>query len=196
MNANPREELNLLIHYLGPDSRKHAVSIRTANLNDPQKALEKLWRRLDDQYGSPVLLESSIKSRLSEFPKLTGKDSKKIFELADLFSEVQLRMEDPTLKRSLAYLDSSTGMRPIVAKLSIILQEKWTTRATNYNSQNGVTYPPFTYLVQFGTEMNRIRNDPRFNYQGTCETSTNCSNRSNISNDFRRRDSLTKTVFR
>lgn len=101
-------------------------------------------------------------------------------------------MEDPTLNRSLAYLDSSTGMRPIVAKLPINLQEKWTTRATNYNSQNGVTYPPFTYLIQFVTEMNRIRNDPSFNYQGTCETSTNCSNRSNFSNDFRRRDSFNK----
>lgn len=192
LNANPREELNLLIHYLGPDSRKHAVSIRTANLNNPQKALEKLWSRLDDRYGSPVLLESSIKSRLSEFPKLTGKDSKKLFELADLLSEVQLRMEDPTLNRSLAYLDSSTGMRPIVAKLPINLQEKWTTRATNYNLQNGVTYPPFTYLVQFVTEMSRIRNDPSFNYQATCETSTNCSNRSNFVNDFRHRDSFKK----
>lgn len=80
LNSNPREELNLL----GPDSRKHAVSIRTANLNNPYKALKKLWSRLDDRYGGPVLLESSKKSRLSEFPKLTGKDSKKLFELADL----------------------------------------------------------------------------------------------------------------
>ncbi|XP_065942625.1 uncharacterized protein [Magallana gigas] len=101
-------------------------------------------------------------------------------------------MEDPTLNRSLAYLDLSTGMRPIVAKLPINLQEKWTTRATNYNLQNGVTYLPFTYLVQFVTEMSRIRNDPSFNYQATCETSTNCSNRSNFANDFRHRDSFKK----
>jgi hypothetical protein len=82
---------------------------------------------LDDWYGSPVLLEASIKSRLEDFPRLTGKDNKKLFDLVDLLSEIELRIEDPFLSRSLMCLDSSTGMRPNVAKLPPNLQEKWTT---------------------------------------------------------------------
>lgn len=42
LGVNPREELDLLLKWLGPDSTKHAQSIRIANASNPAEALRKV----------------------------------------------------------------------------------------------------------------------------------------------------------
>lgn len=53
LSLTPSEEFDLLIKWLGPESRKHAISLRTANANDPGRGLKRLWERLNERYGSP-----------------------------------------------------------------------------------------------------------------------------------------------
>lgn len=40
-----------------------AISIKTANISQPDKGLKLLWDRLDERYGS---LEAALKTKLSE----------------------------------------------------------------------------------------------------------------------------------
>lgn len=61
LNVTSQEEIDLLVKYLGAESRSHAesvrFSVRIANASDYQRALSKIWKRLDERYGSPELVE-------------------------------------------------------------------------------------------------------------------------------------------
>jgi hypothetical protein len=51
LKVTPLEELDLLTKWLGPESKKYAVSIRTANIFYPQRGLNLIWDRLENRYG-------------------------------------------------------------------------------------------------------------------------------------------------
>ena len=164
------EELDLLVKWLGPESSKHARSLRAANAQEPARGLERVWQRLDERYGCPEMVESALKNKLSDFPKLTNKDNKKLYELSDLLSEIESVKNQEKYKALLGYLDSSSGVRPIIAKLPYGLQEKWTSHAVKYKQSHQVIFPPFSVLVDFIVETSRIKNDPSFVYDSALTT--------------------------
>ena len=132
MSVNPSEEMDLLVKWLGVESRKFALSIRSANTHDPGKGLKRIWERLDERFGSPEMVHSVLIKKLHEFPKIGPKDSVKLYELSDILTEIESLKEDPKYATLLAYFDSSVGVSPVVAKLPYNLQEKWTTRANSF----------------------------------------------------------------
>ena len=77
------------------------------------------------------MVESALKNKLASFPKLTNKDTKKLYDLADILFEIEATKENKNYKTLLA---SSSGVAPIVAKLPYQLQEKWTNRAVVWYS--------------------------------------------------------------
>lgn len=162
LGVNPREELDLLLKWLGPDSNKHAQSRRIANASDPAEALRKVWERLDERYGSPELIESALKRKLMNFPKLTNKDTEKLYTLSDLLCEIASIKENPAYSSLLAYFDSSSGVNQVIAKLPYNMQTKWMDRASKYKTSQKVSFPPFTFFVNFVKEMTRMMNDPSF----------------------------------
>lgn len=104
------EELDLLIKFLGLETKQHAMRIRGSYPCDPAKRLDRVWERLDELYGSPELVESILKKKISKFPRLTAKDARKIYELSDVAAEVESVKENPEYKTVLAYYDSSYGV--------------------------------------------------------------------------------------
>ena len=144
LNVTPNEELDLMVKYLGPESSTHATSLRVANVNSPERALKRLWDRLNERYGCPEMVEAALKIRLANFPKLTIKDSRKLYELSDIVSEIEATMEDERYQSLLAYYNSSSGVIPIVNKLPYSLQE--------------------TLFAEFLRRISKIRNDPSFAY--------------------------------
>lgn len=160
LRASPGEELDLLIKWLGTESKKFAMTMRTANPKDPEKAVDLIWQRLQERYGSPELVEAALKSKLDRFPLVSINDGKKLYDLADLLTEIAAIKEDPTYATLLSYFDSSSGILPVVKKLPMNLQEKWITRAAAYKRHSGLPHPPFKFFVEFIVEMSQIRNDP------------------------------------
>ena len=156
--------MDLLIKYLGPESRKHALSIRTSNIFNIPRGLQRLWERLDDRYGAPELVEASIRAKLANFPKLGSKDGQRLYDLSDILMELQFLKEDPKYSCMLSYLNSSVGIRTIVSKLPYSLQEKWTGRAMKYKTSHSTVFPPFSVFVDFIKEMSKVKNDPSFIY--------------------------------
>ena len=73
LGVTPSEEVDLLIKWLGPESKKQALSIRSCYSYNPQKALEKVWERLEDRYGAPEMVYSTVLKKLNEFPKIGPK---------------------------------------------------------------------------------------------------------------------------
>ena len=165
LQVNPAEEMDLLVKWLGNDSARHAHSLRAANAGNPARALTQAWDRLDERYGSPEMIETALKTKLNNFPRLTNKDSKKLYELSDMVTEMECIKENDKYRTLLSYFDSSSGVIPIVNKLPYSLQDKWTNRAWRYKQDHKVPFPPFRVFAEFLREASRVRNDPSFNYE-------------------------------
>ena len=165
LQATATEELDLMTKWLGPESSKLVASLRSANSKNAQKAIECMWVRLDERYGSPEIVEAALKSKLAKFPKLTNRDNKKLYDLSDILTEIQTSMEDVQYNTVLAYYNSSSGVTPIVNKLPYGIQEKWTNHASSYKRTHSVPYPPFHIFVKFIDGISKIRNDPSFVYE-------------------------------
>ena len=167
LNVSPTEEMDLLIKWLGPESSKKAVSLRSANASNPQRGLERIWERLEDRYSSPEMVQALLHRKLASFPKLSNKDNRSLYDLADIVAEIESIKENEKYQTLFAYFDSSSGVSPIVCKLPYNLQEKWTTETVKYKKQFGVAYPPFTFFASFVREMSKVKNDPSFIYDQT-----------------------------
>lgn len=170
LGASPLERLDLLIQNLGTNSKRQAMNIRSANPNEPSRALILIWERLDSRFGSPESIESSLKDRVSAFPVLKNTDRSQLFELSDLLMEIDSIKRDERFSLLFAYYDSSTGINPIVRKLPYSIQEKWTNEANRYKEANKVTFPPFSLFVSFIQRTARIRNDPGFVFDNNNST--------------------------
>lgn len=71
------------------------------------------WDRLDECYGAPEVIGSSLFEKLDSFPKISKKDNRKLRELGDLgLMELLSAKEDGYL-----YLDTAHGIGPNVEKL-------------------------------------------------------------------------------
>ncbi|MES9969565.1 MAG: hypothetical protein ABW092_05990, partial [Candidatus Thiodiazotropha sp.] len=181
LSVTPFEEMDLLVKWLGPDSSKHALSIRSSNADNPARGLQRIWDRMEERYGCPEMVESALKTKLASFPKLTNKDTKKLYDLSDILSEIEAAKENRNYQNLLAYFDSSSGVAPIVAKLPYQLQEKWTNRAVAYKKSNNVSYPPFPVFSSFIREMSKIKNDLGFDYERCSPIGREAPNKSNPS---------------
>lgn len=80
LQVTPFEKMDLLVKFLCPESSKFAASIRTANTTYSKRGLERIWSRLQERYGSPELVESALKTKLRDFPRITNRDSKRLYE--------------------------------------------------------------------------------------------------------------------
>lgn len=98
LSVTPMEDLDLLIKFLGLESRQHANRIRAPYPSDPAKGDDRVLGRLDERYGSPELVESILKEKISKFPRLTAKDARKIYELSDVAAEVESVKENQSTK--------------------------------------------------------------------------------------------------
>ncbi|CAG2239905.1 unnamed protein product [Mytilus edulis] len=167
LSLSASEEVDLLVKYLGPESTKSAVSIRSANYLDLSKARDRIWERLHDRYARPEMVETSIKQKLMYFPKITYKDPKQLYDLLDIVSEIAAIKTYEQYRPLFSYFDSSAGVNPIVAKLPYQLQEKWSTEANKYKEYHSSSYPPFEVFEIFLRKIARMKNDPSFIYEDT-----------------------------
>ncbi|PIK48185.1 hypothetical protein BSL78_14928 [Apostichopus japonicus] len=161
LNLLPREELDLLIKWLGGKSSLHAKRLRSAQVTNPQVGLDMVWQRLDECYGAPEVVEQALLRKVDDFPKMNTKDNTKIRELGDVLLELECAMRDGTLP-GLSYLDSAGGVKRIVEKLPPGLQDKWRSKGARYKEDYNVTFPPFSVFSRFVRQEAKILNDPSF----------------------------------
>ncbi|KAM4023316.1 uncharacterized protein ACNLHF_028069 [Anomaloglossus baeobatrachus] len=170
-----REDIDLLVKYLGDESVKHAVRIRDININCPKTGLKEIWERLDECYGSVEVIERAVFKRIDDFPRISNKGLQKLRELSDLLMEVQVAKCEGDLQ-GLAFLDTARGVNPIVQKLPYNLQEKCLTHGSTYKYKHSVPFPPFSVFVEFVQQQARIRNDPSFDFAMSYDTPPQAAN--------------------
>lgn len=94
-------------------------------------ALELIWERLEETYGSPEAIESALFTKLDQFPKIGPRDNQKLRELSDLLQEINAAKQEGYL-HGLSYLDTARGVAPIVDKLPYGIQDKWMMEGSHY----------------------------------------------------------------
>nr|XP_022331795.1 uncharacterized protein LOC111129629 [Crassostrea virginica] len=172
LNVTPFEEMDLLVKWLGPESKRFASSIRTSNIHNPFTGLHRIWERLEERYGRPEMVEAALKQKLDSFPKVSPKEPKKLYDLLDILTEIESAKENPRYSVLLSYFDSSSGVIPIINKLPYGLQEKWVSQASKYKNQFHVPFPPFGFLVNFIREISTMKNDPALQHESSQSSST------------------------
>lgn len=161
LNLSPREELDLLVKWLGAESAEQAKRIRSVHVLNPAAGLSMVWQRLEDCYGTPEVIEHALLKKIEDFPKLTNKDNAKLRELGDILLELECAKAEGFLP-GLAFLDTARGVNPIAEKLPYSLQEKWITKGSRFKEEHGVAFPPFPVFSQFIRQQAKVRNDPSF----------------------------------
>ena len=112
------------------------------------------------------MIEAALKCKLNNFPKISHKDPKKLYDLLDILTEIESVKENPQYATLLSYYDSSSGVNPIICKLPQPLQNKWVSQANKYKKYYSVPFPPFSFLVDFIRETSSMKNDPAFQFDG------------------------------
>ncbi|XP_037503363.1 uncharacterized protein LOC119378234 [Rhipicephalus sanguineus] len=161
LGLSPREELDLLIKWLGPRSATQAQRLKSVHVEDFAAGLNTVWNRLDGTYGCPEVVEDSLLKRLEDFPRVSHRDAFKLQELSDLLLELEVAKADPHLA-GLRYLDTARGVNAIVAKLPPGLQEKWMSAGSKYKKEHQTAFPPFSFFSKFIMDEAGMRNDPSF----------------------------------
>lgn len=75
LSLTPREELDLLIKWLGPTSKEQAKRIRAIHSHNTTAGLNMVWQRLEESYGTPEAVEHSLLKRIEEFPRISNRDN-------------------------------------------------------------------------------------------------------------------------
>ena len=161
LNLTSREELDLLVKWLGADSAEQARRIRSVHVLNPAAGLHMVWQRVEECYGTPEAVEDALLKKIEDFPKLTNKDNAKLRELGDILLELECAKEEGYLP-GLAFLDTARGVNPIAEKLPYSLQERWISTGFRFKEENGVAFPPFSIFSQFVRRQAKVRNDPSF----------------------------------
>ncbi|XP_063758693.1 uncharacterized protein LOC134877201 [Eleginops maclovinus] len=161
LNLSAREELDLLTKWLGAESSEQAKRVRAVHVLNPAAGVAMVWRRLEECYGTPEVIEDALLKKIENFPRLTNKDTVKLRELSDILCELEGAKQDGALP-GLSYLDTARGVKQIVEKLPYNLQEKWTSFGSKYKEDYRVAFPPFSVFSRFVEQQARIKNDPSF----------------------------------
>jgi hypothetical protein len=117
---------------------------------------------LEEEFGRPEVVHSHLNSKLANFPKLGGRDNKKLFDLVDLLMEIEAVKENPIYQTSLSYFDTASGIKPILGKLAYGIQEKWVNECVKYKKLHNVMHPPFAFFTKFVHRLAQVKNDPCF----------------------------------
>lgn len=163
LNLTAREELDLMVKWLGKDSSEQVKRIRSVHVLNATAAISMAWQRLEECYGAPEVIENALLKKIENLPKLSNKDNHKLRELGDILLELECAKADGYLP-GLAYLDTPRGVNPIVEKLPISLQDKWIVQGSKYKEDYQVAFPPFVFFSQFVRNQAKIRNDPSFSF--------------------------------
>lgn len=88
LDAKPEEEIYFLIKYTSNSSQQQIISIKSANSHNPRRGLQRIWQRLEERFGSPELIETSLKTKLNSFPPITNKELHRLYDLSDVLEEI------------------------------------------------------------------------------------------------------------
>lgn len=159
INVNPTEEIDLLIKYLGTESKKQALNLKSV-YKDPTECVVKIWERLDERFGSPEIVNKLLQKRIDQFNNLKMSDTTRWYDLDDLCHEIEALKLDPVYSLTLTYYDSASGIASILGKLPGNIQERWASKSNIYKAEKNVYFTPFSVFVQFIHEQAKVRNDP------------------------------------
>ena len=153
------EKLSLLAENTTGNAKILVQKLQNAFITNPEAGVEEVWKKLDERYGSSVVLTKVHLNKLVNFPKVGYKENKKLQELGDLLLELKCAKKDGRLQ-GLRILDEPIYLQPVIGKLPGDIQGRWQKHAFRFKNEHKVDYPPFEEFSKFIQNLSLERNDP------------------------------------
>lgn len=83
-----------------------------------------LWNRLDERFGSPKLVKTSLRVKLGNFRKIEQRGNRRLYDSVDILTEIDSIKQQ--YRSLMSYFDPLTGINPIVSKLLPYAQSRLT----------------------------------------------------------------------
>ena len=116
VHITPSEELSLITEHTTKNSKNLVQQLRSAYIENPEKGVKEVWKRLDERFGSSIVVTKAHLYKLTQFPKIGYRDAKKLQELGNLLLELECAKNDGSLP-GLGILDEAMYLKPIITKL-------------------------------------------------------------------------------
>lgn len=107
--------MNIVKYTTGPDSKKAAMSIQSANFKRLTPSKKNDMAKIEWTIRGAELVESSIKQKLVCFLKVEVKEEKNLYNLVDIAVEIDSLKWDEQFSSLFASYDSSAGASFIVS---------------------------------------------------------------------------------
>ena len=158
VHITPREELSLMTEYTTNNTKALVQKLRNAFITNPQAGLMEVWRKLDERYGSTVVLTKAHLDKFSNFPTISYRDNRKLQEFGDLLLGLECAKKDGRLQ-GLRVLDEPIYLKPVIKKLPGDIPTRWQRHAFRYKNNHAVDFPPFDEFSKFIQDLSLQRND-------------------------------------
>ncbi|CAB4000157.1 Hypothetical predicted protein [Paramuricea clavata] len=71
--------------------------LRSAYIKNPAKGVIEVWKKLDESFGTSIVITKAYLDKFTDFPNIGYKDARKLQELGDLLLELQCAKSDGSL---------------------------------------------------------------------------------------------------
>ncbi len=78
LNLTTREELDLMVKWLGKESSEQVKRIRSVYVLNATAAIRMAWQHLEECYGAPEVIENALLKKIENIQKLSNKDNNKL----------------------------------------------------------------------------------------------------------------------
>lgn len=154
------DKIKILMANTSEEPLKLIQGLFYAGANNPDKALENIWRSLNQQFGSNMHVASSIGKKIMEFPSIKymsqGKEVRELLNLCQLIESYKSECLELTI------YDLSTGMREIWSKLPDTLQNRWRAHGNKFERENCGKSPTLAIFILFLEEQSIEMSNPNY----------------------------------
>ena len=149
----PADKLYYLQQYLTGEAK---AAVEGCFFGSDEVAYKSAWDTLEERFGHPFTIQLSLRNKLREWPKVSGRDKKGLQDLSDFLRT--LKEAIPYVK-GLEVLNDCVQIQEIVVKLPDYCINRWTRRVTE-DIDAKRNYPSFQDFVDFVSKEARVATNP------------------------------------
>ncbi len=148
-NVSSADKLYYLKKYVAGSALK---SLEGMFYRNDEEACKDAWKRLQDRYGQPFIIQRAFREKLASWPRILSKDSEGLRNLSDFLNSCKDAM--PHVK-GLEILNDCEENRKLVSKLPDWAAARWNRQVTQTLSatQDFPTFQEFSHFMSIEAEV-------------------------------------------
>lgn len=139
---SPAEKLHLLKRYITGPALK---CLEATFYRSDEEAYKDAWKRLDQRYGQPFVVQKALRDKLSKWPKIHSKDAEGLRAFSDFLTTC---LQATPHVKGLEILSDCEENQKLLQKIPEWLATRWNRQVT-VALMKGKDFPSFKDFVEF-----------------------------------------------